>query len=916
MSKNPEILAEKEIISNTLSLKYMRCSYFLYLLTLFIILPFSIKAQTELNNHTDTPSIDVDDSFLEHTIGLEMDIFEDKRGIQSIESIRTEEISKKFTRSSKLNPSFGYTSSTFWVRFSIKDIRSKKVEFERETLYLTLAYAPTDLAELWCFNLKGDPFPHQFGGDHVLLSNWSETFRDPTFFIARDSQTCYMKIKSSASMQLPLTMRNRRTFYSFFFKDTIIQCLYFGALLVMVIYNGLVMIATRSFAYSFYTLFLCSFGLFQASIVGYGYLFLWTNGIGWSDNLPAFFMSFAGWMSTAFAVVLLDIRERSPRFWKLAQITIFLFSIHLLITWFLSPSISLLLVIGIAPLWAIVLLGSGIYQSWKGFKVAQIFITAWFIFIAGALVKMGINIGIVPANQITVNAAQVGSAIEFILLSIVLGYRLNLMQKDISKNLEVDVRQRTLELESQKKSIEELNIFLKSLNESLDIESIIYKIKLYINDRYNIEHIALGIVDDSGKFARFMSSTIFIIPEFKKYLLSLKIPIIDVVGAHAFSFLTNKPLYSKTIRINRITAEEKEIIEICKFKSFLILPLILNNKNIGFIDLSNSNKEMHLNKEEIDQLSILSEQIAGIIYSSNLYKELESTLNELRSTQEQLVEAEKSAALGHLISGVAHQINNPLAAIRSSAENLEMDQNKILEELPQFFQQSSLETINLFLQLQGITSQNKKYLSSKEERVRKKITKKSFKSIQFSSEIIKEEMIDYLSELFLEDSYFALHGKYSEEDVLRILKILSLLSTQKNALKNIRLSTEKSARVIFSLRKFLGTDIKGTTRSVRLSYLLDSSLQMYDNFINGIVNLEKDYSGDREITCVVDEMLQVFKNIILNSLQAMYSSPGRKLKISIQNKMVNSQEKICISIEDNGIGISDDLLPKRSKKFR
>ena len=912
MLKIPQISVSKATISRLIPLKYNKTSrnFFLFIIP-FIIFTISIKAQTELNYETETPPIVVEPTFSEHNISLEMDIYEDKLGVHSIDSIRKPEIAKQFVRSSKLNPSYGYTSSTFWVRFTIKEIRSKKADLVNDALFLTLAYAPTDLAELWCFNVIGDPYLHQFGGDHVILSNWTEAFRDPTFFIQRDSQSCWMRVKSTASMQLPLTLRNRTTFYSFQFSDTMVQCLYFGALFVMVIYNGLVALATRSMAYSFYTLFLCSFGLFQASIVGYGYLFLWTNAVGWSDNLPPFFMSLAGWMSTAFAVVLLDIRERSPSFWRLSQFTILLFSLHLFVTWFLSPSTSLILLITIAPLWAIVLLGSAIYQAWKGFKVAQIFLTAWFIFIAGSLVKMGINIGVIPANKITVNAAQVGSAIEFILLSIVLGYRLSLMQQDISNNLEVDVRQRTMELESQKKSIEELNIFLKGINESLEIESIIYKIKLYINIKYNIEHIALGIVDDSGKYARFMSSTIFIIPEFKKHLLSIKIPIIDVVGAHAFSFLTNKPLYIKNIRTGRVTPEEKEIIEICKFKSFLILPLILNNKNIGFIDLSNIDKEMPLSKEHIYQLSILSEHLAGIIYSSNLYNELESTLTELRNTQTQLVEAEKSAALGQLISGVAHEINNPLAAIRSSAEILEMDQNKILEELPLFIHNSSSDTLDLFLKLQNLSSQNKRYLPTKEERQRKKFIRNNFSSIPFSSETNKEETIEYLSELFLEDSYFMLQEKCNEEEILGILKFLSMLSTQKNALKNIRLSTEKSARVIFSLRKFLGTDIKGTHRSVKLSYLLDTSLQMYDNYIRGVVNIEKDYLGDKEISCVVDEMLQVFKNLIFNALQALFSSPEKKIKILIYN----TNEKICISIEDNGGGISEDVVSKLFTPF-
>jgi len=296
-------------------------------------------------------------------------------------------------------------------------------------------------------------------------------------------------------------------------------------------------------------------------------------------------------------------------------------------------------------------------------------------------------------------------------------------------------------------------------------------------------------------------------------------------------------------------------------------------------------------------------------------QQLESTLSELRSTQEQLVEAEKSAALGQLISGVAHEINNPLAAIRSSAEILELDQAKLLEELPFYFQRSSTEKIRLFLELQEISFANQKYLTTKEERQRKKSIRSQFESIPFRSESTKDEILDLLSLLYLEDSYGRLRDEYSEEESLQILKYISLFSTQKNSLKNIKLSTEKSARVIFSLRKFLGTDIKGTPRAVKISYLIDSSLGVYDNYIRGIINVEKDYSIDREILCVVDEILQVLKNLIFNAIQSMYTVSAKTLKIQIQSDSPVKEEGICVAIEDSGMGISKEIEDKLFTPF-
>lgn len=48
--------------------------------------------------------------------------------------------------------------------------------------------------------------------------------------------------------------------------------------------------------------------------------------------------------------------------------------------------------------------------------------------------------------------------------------------------------------------------------------------------------------------------------------------------------------------------------------------------------------------------------------------ELKEALDDLRETQVQLVQSEKMAALGHLTAGIAHEINNPIGAVKSSAD--------------------------------------------------------------------------------------------------------------------------------------------------------------------------------------------------------------------------------------------------------
>ncbi|NBU98208.1 MAG: GAF domain-containing protein [Spirochaetia bacterium] len=498
-------------------------------------------------------------------------------------------------------------------------------------------------------------------------------------------------------------------------------------------------------------------------------------------------------------------------------------------------------------------------------------------------------------------------------------------ERTLSLENAIEVLQETkTELETEKSQMERIQFMSQEIQKKTNFQEILYSLEEIVWNAYKISDYILAIKNIETKEYRAFS----LCKHWEKFGLKEKlknVSIEDKFSIYHLMFTKSKIVYLPKLKITSTGEGEDHNRMLLGMESMFAIPCIINNETFAVLSFSDIRPEYSRDpsirgvksltikqRKEIEQLVAL---IANSLYQSLQNEKIEKAHRELQTTQAQLVEAEKSAALGQLISGVAHEINNPLAAIRSSAEILEMDQARILGDLPRFFQSASPETLTLFLELQTLSSKNKKYLPSREERQRKKQIRSTFETIPFESPATKDTTIELISELFLEDSYQILRERTTEAEALQILQMLSLFSTQKNALKNIRLSTEKSARVIFSLRKFLGTEIKGTPRQIRISDLLESSLRTYDNYIQGIVQLERDFTGDTQIVCVVDEIQQVLKNLIFNAIQSMYASPLKKLKIVVQKVDTESGEKRKVFIEDSGLGVGEDVVQKLFTPF-
>jgi two-component system, NtrC family, sensor kinase len=105
--------------------------------------------------------------------------------------------------------------------------------------------------------------------------------------------------------------------------------------------------------------------------------------------------------------------------------------------------------------------------------------------------------------------------------------------------------------------------------------------------------------------------------------------------------------------------EKKEDAKVGGVRSMIGVPLMRDDQPIGIIALARCRVEPFVDRE-IELVSTFASQAVIAIENARLFKNVEASLEDLRTAQDRLVQTEKLALLGQLTAGIAHEIKNPL----------------------------------------------------------------------------------------------------------------------------------------------------------------------------------------------------------------------------------------------------------------
>ncbi|BAY93172.1 MULTISPECIES: trifunctional serine/threonine-protein kinase/ATP-binding protein/sensor histidine kinase [unclassified Tolypothrix] len=319
-------------------------------------------------------------------------------------------------------------------------------------------------------------------------------------------------------------------------------------------------------------------------------------------------------------------------------------------------------------------------------------------------------------------------------------------------------------------------------------------------------------------------------------------------------------------------------------KSILCIPIINQSKLLGIIYLENNLTTAAFTKERLEVLKLIITQAAISLENALLYQNLEAVntqladynhdletkvaertqeindknyhlqqaLEELRSTQSQLIQSEKMSSLGQMVAGIAHEINNPINFIHGNITH-------------------AYEYVQDLLDLVSIYQQECPY----------------------ASDLIKNK----LEEMDLD---------FLAEDLPKVLDSMKLGSSR---IRNIILGLRNFSRLDESEMKPVNIH-EGID-----STLMILQHRIKENSIRPEIEIIKEYAQLPEVSCYAGQLNQVFMNILSNAIDALddYTHKDNSVRQNPQIRIhteLKDTNTLRIRIADNGHGMTAQVQQK------
>jgi len=352
-----------------------------------------------------------------------------------------------------LNP--GYTDAAYWLhgRFQLDADQAAVTRYfgVDYSLLDDVAFYVVQHGEVTAQWLTGDSRP--FASRPIDTSG----FLFPVEFKPGATLDIYIRIQTSSSMRVPLSIWEPEAFHNAQRPRLLTEGLYFGVIALMFVYNLCLLLRVKDVSYLNYLAYILAMAMLQLCLTGYGYEYFWPQYPRLNEFMLPVSVAAIGVFIIAFGLPLLELKRKSRVLSYACTTLLVLEAGAALVSLVLPYGVVIQSVITLSLLVSLVMMAAALKESLNGSTTAKLFLLAYVTLIIGSVALALASMGWLPVNFFTTNSLMIGSGVEIVVLSFALAERLNQINQEKARAEREATRY-----------LEEINLHLRQANELKD----------------------------------------------------------------------------------------------------------------------------------------------------------------------------------------------------------------------------------------------------------------------------------------------------------------------------------------------------------------------------------------------------------------------------------------------------------------